>query len=69
MKWRKEIMEKHIGRNPRFDCEQHWAEFGDIGQTYGTLHRHCADIEQTLRGHWADIGQTLGRHCSPPYIL
>ena len=37
------VKRKHIGRNPRFDREQHWAEFGDIGQTYGTLGRHWAD--------------------------
>ena len=24
---------KHIGRNPRFDREQHWADIRDIGQT------------------------------------
>ena len=28
---------KHIERNPRFDCKQHWAGIGDIGQTYGIL--------------------------------
>ena len=26
---------KHIGRNPRFDREEHWAEIGNIGQTMG----------------------------------
>ena len=31
---------KHIGRNPRFDREGHWAEIGNIGQTYGTLGRY-----------------------------
>ena len=31
---------KHIGRNPRFDREGHWAETGNIGQTYGTLGRY-----------------------------
>ena len=36
------INDKHIGRNLRFDCEGHWAGFGDIGQTLGR--------------HWADIG-------------
>ena len=30
----------NIRRNPRFDHQQHWAEFGDIGQTYGTLGRN-----------------------------
>ena len=35
---------KHIGRNPRFDRKQRWAEIGNIGQTYGTLERHWEDI-------------------------
>ena len=26
---------EHIGRNPRFDREQHWAEIEDILQTLG----------------------------------
>ena len=25
---------KHIGRNPRFDREGHWAEIGKIGEAY-----------------------------------
>ena len=65
---------KHIGRNLRFDQEQHWAEIGDIGQTYGTLGRYCGhwveivNIMQKLgtlgrhMGHQADIGQTLNSH-------
>jgi hypothetical protein len=28
------IGNKLIGRNPRFDREQHWAEIGEIGQIY-----------------------------------
>ena len=59
------ILTEHIGRNPRFDREQHWAEFGDIGQTFETLGRHWADIGdigQTFGRHWADIGKTCGRH-------
>ena len=63
------FIKKHIGRNPRFDREQHWAEFGVIGQTYGTLGRHWAVIGKILGRHWADIGQVLGRHYSPKYIL
>jgi hypothetical protein len=31
---------KHIGRNPRFDREQHWAEIGNIGQILRTLSRY-----------------------------
>ena len=31
---------KHIERNPRFDRKGHWAEIGNIGQTYGTLGRY-----------------------------
>ena len=34
------LTKKHIGRNPRFDREGHWAEIGNIGQTYGTLGRY-----------------------------
>ena len=33
-------LKKNIGRNSRFDRELLWPEFGDIGQTYGTLGRH-----------------------------
>ena len=55
------IFFKHIGRNPRFDREGHWAEIGNIGQILRTLSRHMgrwADIGQTFGRHWADIGQT-----------
>ena len=45
----------HFGRNPRFDREQHWAEIGDIWQTFG---RHLADIGQMLGKYWADIWNT-----------
>ena len=64
MNWITQFKKKHIGRNPRFDREQHWAEIGDIGQTYETLSRYW--------GHWGlqeefgDIGQILwklGRFC------
>ena len=40
MKSKGSIYEEHIGRNPRFDREGHWAEIGNIGQTYGTLGRY-----------------------------
>ena len=36
---------KHIGRNPRFDHEQHWAEVGNIVQKSGTLGRHLKKTE------------------------
>ena len=35
---------EHIERNPRFDREQHWAEIGNIEQTYGTLGRHWCPL-------------------------
>ena len=61
------LLHKHIGRNPRFDREGHWADIWDIAQTLG---RHWADIgKKTLGSHQADIGQILGRQCSPPYIF
>ena len=67
---------KHIGRNPRFDREGHWADIWDIGHISRTLGRHMehwaeivqtygrywAHIRQMLGRHWADIGQALGRH-------
>jgi hypothetical protein len=71
------LIKKHIGRNPRFDREQHLGTFGrhmehwaDIGLTEGrhwedigqTLGRHLAHIGKTLGRHWEDIGKTLGRH-------
>ena len=47
---------KHIGRNPRFDREGHWADIKNIRQKLGTF----ALI-------WHSYG-TLGRHWSPPYF-